>query len=173
MLKLCFLKKFPQREKYHQTSWASLTQQISQCCVAHWVASVEETPDAGECEKLEVRWWVTYGLDDLRRGRRVGWVQDRLGVERAGWPCIRRINYWSAGGETNMRTEGKIKDKGCGGENLEFLFPGNSFIAGAYHVAARNTQNYTPNPHCHLFFYIYLIHLHPVQLVYPNPSQMS
>ncbi len=118
-------------EEHGGTNQASLTQQILQYCASHWAASHTaslkgklDRPDRvegdREGEKLEVKWWRR----DEQAEKIEGWMQGRLGVERAGWPCIRCINYWSAWGKKNMRTETPVGEGGEGENLLKYL--GNS-----------------------------------------------
>ena len=101
-----------------RTNLASLTQQI---CAAHWAAfhtvslkgETRQTSQCGEegCREggnLEIRWW---------RREKGGMGAGQAGCGRAGWPCIRCINYWSAGRRQTCALETPVGEGG-GGESL-------------------------------------------------------
>lgn len=102
---------------------------------------------------------------DLRKGEgeRVGCVQDR-----AGWPCIRHIHYWSAEGKQTCALE-EMGDKRRGGDRLLIclFFTVKRFAARAWCVATWTHQT-TSAPYiffCCFFVFLlhYPIHSHPVQ----------
>lgn len=158
-----------QRATHHQTRWASLTQQISQCCVAHSVAAIYTVASTDETLDARVQRAEAMGDDvsahkDLRKGERVGWGGVGCEQDRAGWPCIRHIHYWSAEGKQTCALE-EMGGKRRGGDRLlMFLFNCETFTARAWCVATWTYQT-TSAP------YIFLLLLFSFTLSYPFPTQ--
>lgn len=101
---------------------------------------------------------------DLRKGERVGWGGVGCEQDRAGWPCIRHIHYWSAEGKQTCALE-EMGGKRRGGDRLlMFLFNCETFTARAWCVATWTYQT-TSAP------YIFLLLLFSFTLSYPFPTQ--
>lgn len=91
--------QIPDRKNISRENQASLTQQISHYCAAQWAAlhtHSNQTPST--CTK-RARWRLKLSWSRGRLTGEKGWG----GTDARGWvwkrPCIRRITYWSTGGE--------------------------------------------------------------------------